>query len=120
MKIAVTSTGANLDAEVDPRFGRAKIFIIVDTETGDFEVLDNAQNVNAAQGAGIQAGTSISDKGVEYLLTGHCGPNAFRTLASANIKVITGAEGTVKQAVEDFKNGKLKAAESADVQGRWM
>jgi len=119
MKIAITSTGADLDAEVDPRFARAQNFIIVDTETGDFEVLDNKQNVNAAQGAGPQAAMSISDKNVEYLLTGHCGPNAFNSLKAAGIKVIVGVGGTVKEAIESFKKDELKPVDSADVQGHW-
>ena len=119
MKIAITTTGADLESQVDPRFGRAQNFIIVDTDTGDFDVLDNKQNVNAAQGAGIQAATNISDKGVEYLLTGHCGPNAFRTLGASGIKVIIGVAGIVKQAVEDFKEGKLQASTGPDVQGHW-
>ena len=119
MKIAITSTGANLEAEVDPRFGRAQNFIIVDTESGDFEVVDNEQNVDAAQGAGPQAAVSISDKNVEYLLTGHCGPNAFNSLKAAGIKVIVGVGGTVKEAVESFKRGELKATDAPDVQGHW-
>ncbi len=73
MKIAVTSTGPDLDSPVDPRFGRAAYILIVDSATLEFEVLDNSVNLNAFKGAGIQAATMISDKGAEVLLTGFCG-----------------------------------------------
>jgi predicted Fe-Mo cluster-binding NifX family protein len=119
MEIAITSTGADLEAEVDQRFGRARNFIIVDVETGDFEVIDNAQNVSAAQGAGVQAAMNIAGKGVAYLLTGHCGPNAFRTLGGAGVKVITGVSGTVKEAVARFKNGEFEEVDAPDVEGHW-
>ncbi len=119
MKVAVTAQGKTLESSVDPRFGRAQCFIIVDTETDDFEVVDNKQNLNAAQGAGIQAGRTVAEHKAEVLITGHCGPNAFRTLSSAGIKVAVGAEGTVAEALEKFKSGELKAAEGADVEGHW-
>lgn len=120
MRIAVTSRGDGLSSEVDPRFGRAAKFVVVDTETDAVEVVDNTQNVNAAQGAGIQAGQNVAGLKVDVVLTGHCGPNAFRTLGAAGIKVVTGASGTVAQAVEDFKAGKLEAAGDADVDGHWV
>ena len=77
MKIAVTSTGIDLDAQVDPRFGRAAYILIIDSERLTFEVLDNKDNINALKGAGIQAAKMVSDKKAEVLLTGFCGPNAF-------------------------------------------
>lgn len=119
MKIAITSSGKTLDAPVDPRFGRAAFFILVDAKTGAFEVHDNAQTLNAAQGAGIQAAETVSRLGAEAVITGHCGPKAFRTLQAAGIKVVIGARGTVAEAIEDFKAGRLKPAESADVEGHW-
>ena len=120
MKIAISTKGNDLDADIDPRFGRAQNFIIYDTATSQFEVLENKQNVEAAQGAGIQAAMNIAGKNVEYLITGHCGPNAFRTLNASGIKVITGASGVVKDALERFKKGELKTADAPDVQGHWM
>jgi predicted Fe-Mo cluster-binding NifX family protein len=119
MKIAVTSRGADLDAQVDPRFGRAAYILIVDSDSFAFEAINNDENLNAMRGAGIQAASLISDKGAEVLLTGSCGPNAFRTLASANVKVAIGAAGTVREAVTSFKEGKLRFAEEADVEGHW-
>ena len=120
MKLAITSQSSKPESPVDPRFGRAKWFMLYDTDTGRFEPLDNVQNLNAMQGAGIQAAETISRYGVEYLLTGHCGPNAFRTLKAAGIRVIVGVEGTVKEVVEKFKKGELKAVEKPDVSGHWV
>ena len=119
MKIAVTSKGTDLDSEVDPRFGRAAYILVVDSETLDFEPLDNKSNVNAMKGAGIQAASMVSDKGVEVLLTGFCGPNAFKTLKAANISVVNDASGSVRQAVQDFLDGKLVQADSPNVEGHW-
>ena len=79
MKVIVTSQGRELNSPVDPRFGRAKYFIVVDTETGDLSAADNSQNLNALQGAGIQAATNVIDAGAEAVVTGHVGPKAFTT-----------------------------------------
>ena len=119
MKIAVTSKGKNLDSDVDPRFGRAPFILIIDSETLAFEVLDNQENVNAFKGAGIQAAVSVSEKGAKVLLTGHCGPNAFKALQAAKIKVANNAGGTVREALKAFGKGELPFAENADVDGQW-
>ncbi|MFW6132445.1 MAG: NifB/NifX family molybdenum-iron cluster-binding protein [Planctomycetota bacterium] len=120
MKIAVTSQGPDMDAAVDPRFGRAACFLVVDTETGAFSVVDNARNLNAAQGAGVQAGKNVADLGVSAVVTGHVGPKAFATLSAGGVAVYTGATGTVGQAVEQFRSGRLTQASDADVQGHWV
>ena len=119
MKIAVSSVGKAVESQVDPRFGRAAFFILADTETGAFEAHDNAQNLNAAQGAGIQAAETVSRLGAEVVITGHCGPKAFRTLHAAGIKVVVGAESTVAEALEQFKSGALVPMDAADVEGHW-
>lgn len=119
MKVAVTSQGPDLNSQVDPRFGRAKNFIVVDTETDEFSVHDNTQNRDAAQGAGIQAGRTVVDLGVTALITGNVGPKAFATLQAGNVEVYTGASGTVKEAIEKFKAGQLRGAEKANVEGHW-
>jgi len=119
MKIAVTSQGKDLESQVDPRFGRAAYILIVDSETFEFEVLDNKENVNALKGAGIQAASMLSNGGAEVLLTGFCGPNAFTTLNAAKIKVANEVEGTVREAVKAFKKGKLSFADEANVEGHW-
>jgi len=119
MKIAVTSHGKDLDSQVDPRFGRAAYIIIVDSETMDFEVLDNKENLNAFKGAGIQAASNIVDKGAELLLTGFCGPNAFKTLNTAGVKVADNASGTVREAVKAFLDGKMPLSDAANAEGHW-
>ena len=119
MKIAVTSTGTDLDAAVDPRFGRAAYILIVDADTLEFDVLDNAENVNAFKGAGIQAATMISDKHAEVLLTGFCGPNAFKTLDAARVKVAGDVSGTVREAIAAYIDGKVRLVSEANVEGHW-
>ena len=104
MKIAVSSTGQGLDAEVDPRFGRCQYFVIVDGDTMAFEAFENP-NVMASGGAGIQSAQLVADKGAEVVLTGNCGPNAFQTLQAAGVSICVGIAGTVGQAVEQYKRG---------------
>ncbi|CAN2050279.1 Dinitrogenase iron-molybdenum cofactor biosynthesis protein [Candidatus Magnetomoraceae bacterium gMMP-1] len=120
MKIAVSSTGKELTSEIDPRFGRAAYFLIVDSETMEYEIVENKQNINLPQGAGIQAGKTIVNNNAEVLLTGNCGPKAFNVIQSAGIKLFIGLKGRVIDAVEEYKNGNLKSADSANVGGHWM
>lgn len=119
MKVAVTSQGKELANEVDPRFGRAKWFLVVDTETGESEPYDNALNLNAAQGAGIQTAKNIADWGAEAVVTGNVGPNAFKTLQAANIKIFLTDKSTVQDAIDAFKAGDLKEVDRANVEGHW-
>ena len=120
MKVAVTSTGTDLDADLDPRFGRAQYFIVVDIESMDFEVKENTQNLNLPQGAGIQAGKTVAGTGVAAVITGNCGPKAFQVLNAADIHVVTGVKGTVKGVVEKFKAGELAYAGGPNVEGHWV
>lgn len=117
MKIAVTSQGADLDSEIDPRFGRATYILIVNSKMFDFEALDNKEN--ALKGAGIQAARMVSDSGAEVLITGFCGPNAFKRLEAANIRVANDAKGSVRDAIRDYLDGKLPLADKANVEGHW-
>ena len=119
MKIAVTSKGKDLDSQVDPRFGRAAYILVVDTDSLDVEVIDNAENVNSFKGAGIQAAVSVSDKGAGVLMTGFCGPNAFKTLQAAGVKVVNDISGTVRSAVNDYKDKRMSFADSPNVDGHW-
>lgn len=114
MKIAVTSVGKTMDAQVDPRFGRAACFVVVDPETMEFKAVENG-NVDAG-GAGINAAKVVIDAGAKAVLTGNCGPNAERTLHAGNVRLYTGVTGTVADAVEQFKAGKLTEATGPNVQ----
>ena len=106
MKIAISSTGKDIDSKIDPRFGRCAFFIVIDSENMEYEVFEN-QSGMLGGGAGIQAAQFVASKGAEVVITGNCGPNAMRTLEAAGIKVITGCSGTVREAIEEFKAGRL-------------
>ena len=120
MKIAISSQGKDLASAIDPRFGRARYFIVVDSETGSFTLHNNEQNLNALQGAGIQAAKNVTDFGAQAVISGNVGPKAFATLDAAGIDVYIGASGTVQDAVNAFKEGALRKTEKSNVQGRWM
>jgi len=107
MKICITSTGKNLDAVVDQRFGRCQYFLIIDIDTMKLKSISNESTL-ASGGAGIQAAQIVTKEGVFSVITGNIGPNAFSILQAADIKVFTGAEGTVKEVIEQYKQGRLK------------
>jgi predicted Fe-Mo cluster-binding NifX family protein len=110
-KVAITCEEPSLDAKVDPRFGRAAGFLVVDLNTMDFEYLDNGASQTMAQGAGIQAAESVARSGVRVVLTGFVGPKAFQALSAAGIKVGLNLEGTtVKEAIERYKVGNVEIA----------
>ena len=119
MKLAVTSKGTDLDSPTDQRFGRAAYILVVDSQTLETEVIDNAENADAFKGAGIQAAVAVSGKGADVLLTGYCGPNAFKTLKAAKIKVVNDITGTVREVVGLFNEGKLTFAEEPNTDGHW-
>ena len=114
MKIAVSANGTTLEDVIDPRFGRCQYFIYVDPESLQFEASENASAM-AGGGAGIAAAQAIAARGVEAVLTGNCGPNAYQVLSSAGIKVITGVSGKVKDAVQDYQAGKYQASSQPNV-----
>ena len=114
MKICVTSMGDNLDADVDPRFGRCQYFLIIDTDSMNVKSISN-ESAMASGGAGIQAAQTVAKAGVTAIITGNVGPNAFQTLSAAGVKVFTGTFGSVKEAVEQYKKGELKETEAASV-----
>ena len=118
MKIAVTSMGPSLDDRVEARFGRCPYFLIVDPETMEFEALENP-NIAVGGGAGIQSAQLIAQHGVQTLLTGNCGPNAFQVFGAAGIQVIVGVSGQVRQAVEQFKAGTFTEANQANVESHF-
>jgi len=114
MKIAVTSTGPTLDDHVEARFGRCPYFLIIDTDTMQYEAIENP-NIALGGGAGIQSAQLMSEKGVTAVLTGNCGPNAFNVFGQAGIQVIVGLSGPVRTAVEQFKTGALSSASGPSV-----
>ena len=118
MRIAISSSGPDLDAEVDPRFGRCRYFVIVDSETKEFEVLDN-QAAMTSGGAGIQAAQMVANSGVDAVITGHLGPNAADTLVAAGLKTYLGVSGTVWEALEQYKAGHLKKASGPTVESHF-
>ena len=119
MKIAFTTSGDDLNAPLDDRFGRAPKFLIYDLESSAFELVDNKQNLNAAQGAGIQSAEAVARSGAKAIVTGHCGPKAFRVLSAAGIRIFNTSASTVAEALDLYRAGKLTEAKSADVEAHW-
>lgn len=118
MKIAITATAPDLDAKVDPRFGRCPFFLIVETDDLSFEAMENP-NITQGSGAGIQSAQLMADKGVQHVLTGNCGPNAHQTLAAANIAVSVGCSGSIREVAEQFKAGQFTASLGPNVAGHY-
>jgi predicted Fe-Mo cluster-binding NifX family protein len=118
MKICVTSQGDNLDSQLDPRFGRCKYFLFVDEDTLGFEAIENP-NIDATGGAGIQSGQLVASKGVDAVLTGNVGPNAFETLKGAGVKVVTGLSGRIKDAIEKYKKGEVEPTGQPSVSSKF-
>ena len=119
MKIIVTSNGKETNDSVDPRFGRAAFFLVFDSEGGSPEVHDNKQNLNAAQGAGIQTAQNVAATGTKIVITGHCGPKAFRILSASKITVYLAENGSVQNALDLFEKDGLTEIKAADVEGHW-
>jgi len=114
MKVAVSSNGTNIEAQLDPRFGRCAYFLVVNPDDMSFEVLKN-QSAAQGGGAGIQASQFLASQGVEAVITGNCGPNAVQTLSAAGIELFGGQSGTVREVVERFKKGDLRPTSEATV-----
>jgi len=114
MKIAVSSSGKNLDSLIDPRFGRCAYFLLVETDNMSFEVFDN-QSMASGGGAGIQSAQFISSKGAKAVITGNCGPNAVKTLAAAGIEVFLENTGIVREVLQKYKDGDLTSTNMANV-----
>ncbi|MCL4514381.1 MAG: NifB/NifX family molybdenum-iron cluster-binding protein [Firmicutes bacterium] len=119
MRLAITSTGPSLEDAVDEHFGRARYILIVDTKTGLVDPIDNHDNLNAAQGAGINAAQLVADRGAEWVLTGHAGPKAFAALQKAHIRVAAVGSGSGRSALDRFRRGELPAIAESDVESHW-
>jgi predicted Fe-Mo cluster-binding NifX family protein len=116
MKIAISAAGPSIEDLVDPRFGRCACFLIIDTGTLEFEVIENSSK-NLSGGAGIDAAQRVADQGVTHVLTGRCGPNAEKVLSAAGIKIVDGCEGIVREAVERFGSGDVSSAQRPPASG---
>ncbi len=114
MKIAVSSSGKDLDSQVDPRFGRCAYFVIVETDNMSFEAFDN-ENIALGGGAGIQSAQFVSSKGAGAVITGNCGPNAVQTLSASRVKVFVGQSGTVRKVIERYMRGDIKSTSTPNV-----
>ena len=119
MKIAITSIDGTMEGKMDERFGRTSKFIIYDTDTKDIDIIDNNKNLNASQGAGIQSAQNIIDAGINAVISGHLGPNAFKVLQSAGIDVYTASSQPVSEVLKAYEHGKLHKLAGADVSGHW-
>lgn len=119
MKLAITASGPDLSSPVDMRFGRARYLLVVDTSDRKVTPLDNHAGMDATQGAGIQAAQAVVDSNASVLITGHCGPKAFRALRAAGIHVYLTPETTVDEAITLFQKGEIKHISAADVDSHW-
>jgi predicted Fe-Mo cluster-binding NifX family protein len=108
MKVCITSTGASLDSEMDPRFGRCQYFLFVDPQSLELEAVENP-NIGASGGAGIQSAQLVAQKGAEAVITGQVGPNAYTTLQAAGVKILIGTTGKVREVLEKYKGGQLSS-----------
>ena len=120
MKIALTATGKEIFSDIDPRFGRAQLFLIVDSDTMRVKVVENKQNFDLPQGAGIQAAQTIASHKIDVLITGNCGPKAFKVLEAAGIKLVIGAKGRVDDVIDRYKKKELDHTNGANVEGHWV
>jgi predicted Fe-Mo cluster-binding NifX family protein len=113
MKIAISSSGQDLTAQPDPRFGRCRYFLIIDPDDMQFEAFDN-ENAALGGGAGIQTARFIAAKGADAVITGYCGPNAMQTLSAAGVDVYLEQDDTVQGLVDQFKSGRLTPTTEAN------
>jgi len=120
MRIAITANDQNLDTDVDQRFGRTPYFLLVDTDNLGFEVIENKQSFDLPQGAGIQAAQNIVPYRPVAVLTGNCGPKAFKVLEAAKIEVVTGVKGKIRDVVKAYVDGAYHGAEGANVEEHWV
>ena len=119
MLIAITATGQNLNSQVDARFGRAKFIIIYNSEDKSYQTHDNNLNLNAAQGAGIQTAQNVVNLGANILITGNCGPKAFRVLDAGNVKIYVSTSLSINDAIKSYEENKLNQLTNPNVEGHW-
>ena len=114
--VAISANGKDIDAGVDPRFGRARFFILVDPITQEWEPFDNLANLFSLQGVGILTAKNLNkSRVVQTVVTGNCGPKAFEELEGAGVKVFLNAQGTVRQALFKWSRGELEQSSGPNV-----
>lgn len=119
MKVLFTTSGDDLDAPLDARFGRAPKYLLYDLDAETFEVVDNQENVQMSHGAGVQSAGMVARLTPSAVVTGHCGPKAFQVLTAAGITIYTSNAATVREALEQYKSRSLSQAATSDVGGHW-
>jgi predicted Fe-Mo cluster-binding NifX family protein len=115
MIIVITANGADLDAPASPVFGRCPAYVFVDTESMQFEGVENPA-IGAASGAGIQAAQFVIERGAKAVVTGNVGPNAFSVFQSADVPIYLSGSGTVREMAEAFRTGQLQSIADSNVQ----
>lgn len=119
MKICITATEDNTKSNMDPRFGRAQYFLILNDD-GKIEDVINNKSQAAQRGAGISAAQKLGDNEVDILISGNIGPNAFNALSASGIKVfLADASLTVEKAFEKWKSKDLNEVNRANVGGHF-
>ncbi len=119
MKVAIPASNQSMDAQLDPRFGRAKFFLIYDMDSGEHEFITNEQNMLARQGAGIQSAQTVAGKDVQAVVSAHVGPKAYAVLKNAQITLYYSGEGSLRDIIDNLKKGNLNKISNANVQGHW-
>ena len=120
MKLCIPASAAGPDGALDVRLGRAPYLVIVDTETGEAETIENSQNVQATQGAGVQTAQRIVEAGAQAVVAANCGPKAFAVLQTAGVKVYLAQGGSARELAEQLGAGRLQEMDGANVEGRWV
>jgi len=106
MKLCITSTGNTLESTFEQRFGRCPYFIIYDTDSKEFDAIENT-NGDSAHGAGIGSAQEVVSKNIDVVISGNMWPNAKQVLDGENIKVYKGTGSTVLENIELFEKNEL-------------
>lgn len=120
MKVILPIDGDNIESPINNSFGRCKQFIFVETTTNEFSIIENLQNAQAAQGAGIQSAQAVIKSGVDAVISLHLGPKAYRVLFESGIKIYYGVKSTIKENIKKLVNGELEEMHDANVESHWV
>ncbi len=120
MKIVIPTDGENLKSTISKSFGRSKKFLVADSSSMDFEIIENIQNMESAQGAGIQSAQSAVKSGGDVLITLNCGPKAYKVLTESGVRVYTGIDGSIEENIKKLNNSELNLMNDANKEGHWI